>query len=540
MYIKQTPQLPSTRAHPQNPPPSKKFRHRGAGLSAPSALLHPAFPMVFAVVPTAAGGGGGGGCGGGGEASYSLQRYTAGSEATAWSETTPRSEATPGSKATAGSESTAGSGLCEWQRPQIAAHQPSGPAGRDAIPLGLARELSDLFVAKVAHARKLNGAPALPRPAPCSNWDEEDGFSWDGDDEWPPFTGGARPVNRLQLSAGKPPDRADAPVMAKLLLDLPDDLLVQILASRTSRVHFFPRRWHQEARARQMTEGHALAVAGACCQTFATCAQAAAKVVANRHGWRLLPGAGGTPMQHMSRLEHDTTLVRSLLINVNKLARPLERVTLWGEEVSLGFIGALSIDAQVRQQHTLELGRLLILLAMRVGPDDPQRDQKVAVFSEQLAVLMTQPGTPLDASWLAGCVFPLVEMHMAIENRGNPRLHRFHRRTPMALVLLLCFLEPSVLRSHPETFEWVRWTMKLSGPSREQTAWSIGLKAWNERCEAQGLGAGCDTETRDAKLEAILHSGVRGSFACLSALDTPVDLVWLSRIGREIFPAVYH
>ena len=225
---------------------------------------------------------------------------------------------------------------------------------------------------------------------------------------------------------------------------------------------------------------------------------------------------------------------------MNKLAKPLARVTLWAEEVSLGFIGALSIDAQVRQQHTLELGRLLILLAMRVGPDDPQRDQKVTVFSEQLTVLMTQPGTPLDASWLAGCVFPLVEMHMAVESR------RFHACTGPALVSLLCFLEPSVLRSHPETFEWVRSTLKLSRRSavvydpREQTAWSIGLKAWSERCEAQGLGAGCDTETRDEKLEAILHFGVRGSFACLSALDTPVDFVWLSRVGLEIFPAVYH
>ena len=46
-----------------------------------------------------------------------------------------------------------------------------------------------------------------------------------------------------------------------------------------------------------------------------------------------------------------------------------------------------------------------------------------------------------------------------------------------------------------------------------EKTWSAGLKAWNERCEAQGLGRGCDTETRDAKLEAILHSGVRGCFS---------------------------
>ena len=45
--------------------------------------------------------------------------------------------------------------------------------------------------------------------------------------------------------------------MAKLLLDLPDDLLVQILASRTSRVRFFPRRWHQEARMLQCLLGEA-------------------------------------------------------------------------------------------------------------------------------------------------------------------------------------------------------------------------------------------------------------------------------------------
>ena len=49
-----------------------------------------------------------------------------------------------------------------------------------------------------------------------------------------------------------------------------------------------------------------------------------------------------------------------------------------------------------------------------------------------------------------------------------------------------------------------------------EKTWSAGLKAWNERCEAQGLGRGCDTETRDAKLEAILHSGVRGCFFRLS------------------------
>ena len=182
-------------------------------------------------------------------------------------------------------------------------------------------------------------------------------------------------------------------------------------------------------------------------------------------------------MQQLSRLEHDTKLVRSILRQMNELARPLPDVTLWAKEVTGGFIGAPSIDAQVRWQHTLELGRLLILLPMRVGPgpadrlDDPQRDPEgdqkvadwlnlVAGFVWQLNSLMTQPGTPLDASWLAACVFPLVEMHMAIENCGHRRYHMASGQ----LIGLLCFLEPSVLRSHPETFEWVQKLLKKCTP----------------------------------------------------------------------------
>ena len=293
--------------------------------------------------------------------------------------------------------------LGELQRVQISAHQPLDPRSDNVIPLGLARELSDLFVVKVAQARKLNGAPALPLPA-TPGWDETD-----------------EPV--------------EAPVTPMLLVDLPDDLLVLILASRTGRA----RVWHTEqarrcdrgnvlvranrhwraggtvdtcdecnpltvaaeraeaeeagwecSLSRPITEGHALAEASACCHVFATCAREAAKIVADRHGWRLPPVASGTPMQHLSRLEHDTKLVRSILRQMNELARPLPDVTLWAKEVSGGFIGAPSIDAQVRWQHTLELGRLLVLLPMRVGPgpyrlDDPDRDQKVAVYLNLVA-----------------------------------------------------------------------------------------------------------------------------------------------------------
>ena len=210
------------------------------------------------------------------------------------------------------------------------------------------------------------------------------------------------------------------------------------------------------------------------------------------------------------------------------------------QEVSPGFIGAPLIDAQVRWQHTLELGRLLIVLSMRVGPDDPQRDEKVPGFLWLLTGLMLQPGTPLDASWSAACLFPLVEMHMAIEDCG------LYQCTSLGLVVVLCFLEPSVLRSHPETFEWLQEHMKkvyitLDGKVAHETMWSAGLKAWNERCEAQGLVEGCDTETRESKLEAMLHSVLRGCFVRLSALGTPVgSVIHGPRYMRDVFPAVYH
>ena len=408
--------------------------------------------------------------------------------------------------------------------------QPLDPRGDTVIPIGLARELGDLFGAKVVQSRKLNGSHAV-RPAPGSRWDEK-------------------------------VEQVEAPVAPMLLVDLPDDLLVQILASLTgsARAHRHKKTPHDLHHIKLLhgdiklheiafTEGRAIAEVCACCHVFATCARAAAKVVADRHGWRLLPVAGSTPMQHLSRLEQDTRLVHAILRRMNRAARPLPAASLWMEEVSLGFIGALSIDAQVRSQHTLELGRLLIVLSMRVGPDDPQRDEKVAVILWQLSALMLQPGTPLDASWLAACVFPLVEMHMAIENCG-------HRRYQMAsgqLIGLLCFLEPSVLRSHPETFEWVQTFLKKvfpqiqpAGMAGRKTMWSAGLQAWNERCEAQGLGEGCDTETRESKLKAMLHSGVRGCFVRLSALGTPVGYLWSGykwtseRLGHDVFPAVYH
>jgi hypothetical protein len=84
----------------------------------------------------------------------------------------------------------------------------TAPRSTNAIPLGLARELSELFVAKVAKARKLNGSPALPCPAP-PGWDEED-----FDHVWPQFLTMTPPPT---LRAGRAPRRSrervtDAPV----------------------------------------------------------------------------------------------------------------------------------------------------------------------------------------------------------------------------------------------------------------------------------------------------------------------------------------
>ena len=306
----------------------------------------------------------------------------------------------------------------ELQGVQIAARPPLDSLSDNVIPLGLARELGDLFVTKGAQARKLNGAPpALPRPAPCSSWDEK-----------------VEPV--------------ESPVTPMLLVDLPDDLLVQILASPTEKTgrgfRVLDGYLIHEAK-----EGQALAEAGACCHAFATSVQAAAKIVAGRQGWRLLPMAGGTPMQHLSKLEHDRKLVRACLRQVNEhtsseRVQALEKVNLWTQEVSLGFIGAISIDAQVRRQHTLELGRLLIEVPSRACPDDCL--DEVCGFVALLAMLMTQPGTPLDASWLAARVFPLVDK--LIEEIENLRNHKHTFKNSMRLVMLLCFLEPSVLRSH--------------------------------------------------------------------------------------------
>ena len=134
--------------------------------------------------------------------------------------------------------------LGELQHVQIAAHQPLDPRGDRAIPLSLARELSDLFVAKVAQVRKLFEEAGRPLPATdLDNWEAE----------FPGWDEKAEPV--------------EAPVTRMLLVDLPDDLLALILASRRGRARI----WHTErsrpsgaGRSQKATRSQELARAAMC------------------------------------------------------------------------------------------------------------------------------------------------------------------------------------------------------------------------------------------------------------------------------------
>ena len=267
----------------------------------------------------------------------------------------------------------------------------------------------------------------------------------------------------------------------------------------------------------QITLGQALAEAGMCCKAFAICVREAATIVADRHGWCLLE-VGSSPMRHLSKLELDTKLVLSFLRDQTPYLWTRWRqdiVDLWTDEVDARFIGARFIDPQVLRQHTAELGRYLIKLAMDVCPDDPQVDFKMTKATRQLRCLMMQPNPPLDASsWLADHVIPLVNKHMQLKSVDVPNAR-------CVLHKLLGYLEPQVLRSHPKIFEWVLLITKENAPEgRLESMWDAGLRAWNERCEAQGLklGPGCDKGTRDTTLEVLATAGPASSRVFCPAL----------------------
>ena len=117
---------------------------------------------------------------------------------------------------------------------------------------------------------------------------------------------------------------------------------------------------------------------------------------------------------------------------------------LWTAELSLGFAGLLYIDAQVSQQHTLELGEFLFQASMQVWC----RDGKISRVCTQLVAMMAHPGTPLDASWLAVRLIPSIKKRMCVCKIRTTQL--------VGMVELLRHLEPHVLRDNPETEAWLQ------------------------------------------------------------------------------------
>ena len=208
--------------------------------------------------------------------------------------------------------------------------------------------------------------------------------------------------------------------------------------------------------ASQGTVGKALASAGACCKSFANNVNGAAMVVAGHHGWRL-SWASRTPLRHLSKLEQDTMRVRHHLraVSENILKMPnwylpgygspeQKFFDLWTAELSLGFAGLLYIDAQVSQQHTLELGEFLFQASMQVW----SLDGKISRACTQLITMMAHPGTPLDASWLAVRLIPSIKKRMCVCKIRTTQL--------VGMVELLRHLEPHVLRDNPETEAWLQ------------------------------------------------------------------------------------
>ena len=177
-------------------------------------------------------------------------------------------------------------------------------------------------------------------------------------------------------------------------------------------------------------------------------------------------------------------------------------------------------------------------------------------------------------------MFLLVKKHMDVEGVWCSRNEALQvRKTRLALLDLLGFLEPHVLRSDPETFKWLVRTLQIlpktrltaSGGAikvknplnghRSETMWNAGLAAWNERCEAQRLKQrSSGDEGHDVTLKAIVDKQIRGCFVSCgwsnaqqlqpdqtaddAYLGSPPpgwsDGSWWSVTSHEIYHAVYH
>ena len=167
-----------------------------------------------------------------------------------------------------------------------------------------------------------------------------------------------------------------------------------------------------------MMIGEALAWAGLCCKAFSESVPKAATVIAGHHGWNV-PLAGCQRVRPLSKLEQDTMRLHYYLRAMSTwwLKPQIEFFNLWWtDELSLGFIGPLYIYHQVCRQHTMELGALLIKLGVDacrmpddvlvpvVGARGTRCDENSLRLGTQLTTMLTDPSTPLDASWLAAHV----------------------------------------------------------------------------------------------------------------------------------------
>ena len=280
------------------------------------------------------------------------------------------------------------------------------------------------------------------------------------------------------------------------LLELPDDLLVLILASLSPAewhafgtsapsgkcncrcckaywvcklgVQYKSRRQLQLAHpntlvpcctAREGTVGKALALAGACCKAFARCVTEAATVAAGHHGWRLPLAGSCTPVRHLSKLELDTIRVRFCVRAMSHRSEPYAAfLDFWIADLVLALSApCLNVDAQVRRQQTLELGALLFRAAMDVWRWCPGQ-------CSLLHVLMSCPGTPLDASWLASRVIPYLK-DPVLDVCTEDLVHRRKVVTYRQRVVERLSLKLPVLQDHPEIMEWLQQNTEVERPS---------------------------------------------------------------------------
>ena len=220
--------------------------------------------------------------------------------------------------------------------------------------------------------------------------------------------------------------------------------------------------------ARHGTVGKALALAGACCKTFANVVAEAATVVAGDYGWRLPMTDGDCTQDTMrvrflvvsllSKLEQETMRVRFCVRAMSWRSEPyvgyVHFWTIHGLSLALLSAPSLYIDAQVRRQHTLELGALLFRAAM----DAWRHNWSSSRACTQLLTVMAHPGTPLDASWLAARVIPYIENHLL--DIGTMSYKNSRR---VGMVKLLSHLKPHAFRYHPEILEWLQRSLQLFG-----------------------------------------------------------------------------